>query len=253
MDSTRVVIFARYPEAGAVKSRMSPPLSGVEAAELHRASLRAVCELVGRAFRGRIGPAGGGATRGRAAVLVTPDERVGDLAGELRRLGVACRPQGDGDLGQRLVRAAREAWEAGAEAVLFLGADSPTLPAAYLRAAVEALEQWPAAVGPCEDGGYYAIGLRRELSRWEALFADIPWGGPEVFETTCRRATEAGLELHVLPAWYDLDRYDDLARALGDLDGAAASESPVRPEARALRELIARLVATHACGGMIPS
>jgi len=198
MSGPSALIFAKFPEVGAVKTRMVPPLTLAQAAELHRASLLAVCEIVNQV--------------GFAAVnvVVTPDERVDDMREIIGDAAAECRPQGEGDLGRRLVRAVDWAFSEGAGRVLVFGADSPTLPLSYIRRAVSMLDHHDAVLGPCGDGGYYLLGMNRPLAK---LFDGIDWGGPQVTAQTRRRAADAGLDLALLPQWYDLDRFEDLQRA----------------------------------------
>ncbi len=258
---------------------MVPPLTAEEAAALHAASLMAVCE--------QVGSVGSLDTK----LVVTPDERVADLSKlfvecrlaneESRMTGKSeapairhstfdirhslrdCWPQGDGDLGRRLARATGRALSAGAVGVLLLGADSPTLPVSFLTRAVADLPEHDAVLGPCEDGGYYLLGLRWPLP---VLFERIDWGGACVADQTRQRAAEAGIDLCELPTWYDLDRFDDVKRAAQDLRRAASpvlsgdgfpEETPSPKHARsgqrachtaavALRSLIDTLVETYA-------
>ena len=106
---TTVLIFARYPQPGRVKTRMTPPLTTAEAAELHLASLRTVCENLQT-------------HRDLTSVLVaTPDQRADELRGMLGGCVSESWNQGDGDLGQRLSRASNRAFEAGADTVLMIG------------------------------------------------------------------------------------------------------------------------------------
>lgn len=220
-----MLIFAKFPEAGRVKTRLVPPLSHDEAAALHEASLLAVCENVGhlRWAMPRIEP----------IWVVTPDERIADAAAIAGDAVSACWPQGDGDLGQRMERATHRAFTVGAQCVLLLGADSPTLPGQILADAVDRLLEQDAVLGPCDDGGYYLLGLRRTLP---ALLEGIDWGGSLVAEQTRRRAADAHVDLYELPAWYDLDRFGDLQRAAQDL--MLDTDAPPRPARDDLRRLI---------------
>jgi len=220
VSAVTVFVFAKFPEPGAVKTRMMPPLTATEAAELHRASLLAVLETL-RAVGGI-----------NVTLAVTPDDRVDALAALVAGQDVACRSQGDGDLGRRLARATNGAFSGGAEGVLLLGADSPTLPGAILSEAVARLVQREAVLGPCVDGGYYLLGLPRPMP---TLFDRITWGGSDVADQTRRRAVAANMPLRELPLWYDLDRYADLARGARDL---AETTSPQGPHVLALRTLI---------------
>lgn len=206
---------------------MVPPLTSEEAAQLHQAALLAVCERVTR---------WGGAT---LELAVTPDERSSDLARITGTSPRRCFPQGDGTLGDRLTRAVDRAFSGGAESVLLLGADSPTLPPLVLDQAIATLTQHDAVLGPCDDGGYYLLGLRRA---YPTLFRDINWGSSTVARQTRRRAADEGIDLHELQSWYDLDQFSDLTRASRDLADAISFPGPA---AEALKLLIDRLLKKH--------
>lgn len=232
-----MLIFAKYPQPGAVKTRMTPPLTPEEAAELHLASLRAVCENLPM-------------NAGLAPVLVvTPDQRVDQTVEMLSGTVSDVWPQGEGDLGERLSRAADRAFEAGADrqagftgSVLLLGADSPTLPKAYVSDAINALTRHDAVLGPTHDGGYYLLGLRRRVP---SLFDRIDWGTSLAADQTKERAVEAGVDLAELRIWYDLDRFTDLRRAYDDL---SESPIPLGPAAKGLKCLIDKLLERYANG-----
>ena len=230
MSQTVVLIFAKYPTAGAVKTRMTPPLSGEEAAELHEACLRMVCENVASVSTLEM------------KLVVTPDDRAIDLA---RRVGLHeadAWPQGDGDLGDRLSRAVVRAFNGHARSVLLLGADSPSLPIGKLHEAIDALDDHHAVLGPCADGGYYLLGLSASTS---ALLTGIDWGSDYVADQTRRRADEVGIDLHEVSKWYDLDRFEDIARARRDLMDVELSD---RPMARVLLERVTGLVHKYSEG-----
>lgn len=224
MAPVAALIFAKYPASGAVKTRMTPPLSGEEAAALHEACLRAVWENVASV------PAL------EMKLVVTPDDQAIDLARLIELDEHACWPQGDGNLGDRLNRAIERALTAEYRHVLVLGADSPTLPTDVLTDAVTRLADGEIVLGPCDDGGYYLLGLCESLP---ALFDGIDWGGADVAQKTRDRAISAGVSLHQLRPWYDLDRFGDLKRALGDL---TESDLTRRPMAGALRRRVDALI-----------
>lgn len=224
MVPVAALIFAKYPTAGAVKTRMTPPLAAEEAAELHEACLRMVCENV--AMVGTL----------ETKLVVTPDDRAIDLA---RRIGMNehdCWPQGDGDLGDRLSHAVERALNSASHRVLLLGADSPTLPTDVLAEAVKRLINGETVLGSCDDGGYYLLGLCEPMP---AMFDGIDWGGADVAQETRDRAVSGGVGLHELGPWYDLDRFGDLTRALADL---TASDLTRRPMADALRRRVETLI-----------
>jgi len=202
---------------------MVPPLTVAQAAGLHRASLLATCELL-RNIDGM-----------RSVLVAAPDEAAPQLARSLGPLIDDHWPQGDGTLGARLVRAAARAFAEGASVVLLFGADSPTMPLAYINEAIGSLEHHSAVMGPCDDGGYYLLGL---AAPQPALFDGIDWGSACVAEQTRVRARSADIDLFELPGWHDIDRWDDLPRAtkaLGDYDDLG-------PQRRALKQEIDRLL-----------
>ncbi len=213
-----LLVFARYPAPGTVKTRLVPPLSPGQAAEVQTALIHAMVGWV---------TGWGGALRW----VVTPDDRAAAFAQTVGCDAIVW-PQGEGDLGARLERATCRAFDEGAGCVLLMGTDSPTLPVGTLAAAVDALQSADAVLGPCDDGGYYLLGMNTPQP---ALFADISWGGPDVADQTRRRAAACGLRWSELPCSYDLDRIDDLRRAVRELSLLSA------PNATAARSLAAGL------------
>ncbi len=189
--------MAKAPQAGRVKTRLCPPLSPEEAAALHRAFLLDTIERI-RMVAGVV----------PALAYAPADARA---LFETLAPGFLLVPQRGADLGERMADTIRQLRERGFEAVLLLGADTPSLPAAFLRQAVDAVASPEAdlVLGPSEDGGYYLIGLR---GRHPELFDGVPWITPEVFAETVRRAEAQGLRTVRLPAWFDVDTPADLAR-----------------------------------------
>jgi glycosyltransferase A (GT-A) superfamily protein (DUF2064 family) len=94
---------------------------------------------------------------------------------------------------------------------VLIGSDLPTLPAAYLVAALDILKGRTDALilGPADDGGYYLIGFAHPRPE---LFARIPWGTPLVLRQTCDAAEALGIPVEMLPRWYDVDSASDLRR-----------------------------------------
>ncbi|MBI5440963.1 MAG: TIGR04283 family arsenosugar biosynthesis glycosyltransferase [Deltaproteobacteria bacterium] len=156
-------------------------------------------------------------------VLVTTEPDAPEWRrSRLRRV----RPQGSGDLGERLMRAMSDALGT-SRAVIAIGADSPGLPTEYLEAARLALESSDAVLGPAKDGGFYLIGLRRAPGN---LLDGLPWSSAETFERTWNRLLERGLSVHVLPDWFDVDHSEDLVglrRRLvrGDIDAPSTARA----------------------------
>ena len=172
MNSTVIIIFAKAPQPGAVKTRLIPLLGAEGAAALHVKLVRHTLDTV------------------RAAAL-KPVELHGapDIEDSFFRFcggqyGVILEPQASGDLGARMRCAFGKALATHARALL-IGTDCPALTARHLRQADRALREGADAVCvPCEDGGYALIGLTRVDAR---LFEGITWGGDSVMDDTRAR------------------------------------------------------------------
>jgi len=192
-----LIIFSRFPAPGESKTRLIPTLGVHGAAQLHR-----------------------GMT---AHTLLTVEQLrfARDVSAEVRFTGAsqesmaACfgdghtyLHQGDGDLGARMHRAVSEACNRGAERVVVIGTDCPSIDCATLSAAFEALCTHDSVMGPASDGGYYLIGLRRPCGR---LFVGVEWGTESVLTATIQRAAAANLSVHQLMTKSDVDLPSDLS------------------------------------------
>jgi rSAM/selenodomain-associated transferase 1 len=206
MQPVAIGIFCKTPAAGQSKTRLSPPLRPDECATLSACFIRDLAQTIGEVARG-------GGVSGYA--VYTP---VGSEAG-LRALlptGFRLLPQCDGDFGTRLVAATRELLAVGHAGAILVNADSPTLPAAILRAAVDATRRGGVALSPALDGGYTLIGMSRLHER---LFANIPWSTSSVHQATVERAAEIGVSVINVPGWYDVDDAESLALLQSELAG----------------------------------
>ena len=121
------------------------------------------------------------------------------------------------DLGARLDNALTHYLRRGYERAVIMDSDSPTLPAAHLTAAFAALDEADVVLGPCDDGGYYLIGLKRPTPQ---LLREVRMSTPTVTTDTLALAAAAGLQVKLLPVWYDIDNVTDLSRLTTELVGA---------------------------------
>jgi uncharacterized protein len=188
----RVVIFAKAPVPGRVKTRLIPALGADGAARL-------AGEMLAHTMREAL------ASGLSAELCGDPDPAAWGLLlppGDLRLTA-----QGGGDLGQRLARAAARVTGEG-DAVLLIGADCPTLDRERLRAAAAALAAHDAVIHPAEDGGYVLLGLRRSDP---ALFKDMEWSTPGVARDTIARIGSLGWTLDVRETLRDVDEVEDLS------------------------------------------
>ncbi len=204
-----IAIMAKQPEPGKVKTRLCPPLSPGQAADLYEAFFLDTVSLVS------------GIEHTDLFVAYDPDTAV-DFFTRTCSPSMKCIPQGRGDLGDRLVRISHRMFVLGYRKLIILASDTPLLPRDFIRSAIARLDEIDVVLGPCDDGGYYLIGLRFCAP---TLFAGIPWSTSRVLDRTIRRAQEAGMTWELLPPGYDIDTWEDAERLSKDLKGNAANDS----------------------------
>ena len=130
--------------------------------------------------------------------------------------------EGD-DLGERLSRCFQNAFAEGAERLVVLGSDSPTLPLALPDRAFAALATTAVVLGPAQDGGYYLVGASRLVPE---MFRGIAWGGPQVLAQSLSALAHAGLTPELLPTWYDVDTMADVEALEREIDGLRREARP---------------------------
>ncbi len=194
---TRVLLFAKAPRAGRVKTRLAREIGEARAVELYRAIGRSVATAVAEAYS--------------LTVWFDPPDAEEEMRAWLG--DHECRPQPDGDLGERMAFAFAEHFASGERPVIGIGADVPGISAPVIADAERLLEQADVVLGPALDGGYYLIGLPAPR---DALFQRIPWGSSRVFRATEERCEALGMRAARLAPLRDIDTREDLD-ALGSL------------------------------------
>jgi rSAM/selenodomain-associated transferase 1 len=192
-------LFAKHPLPGQVKSRLAAATSPGWASQVAAAFLADLLDRL--AF-----------IETRRIVAFTPTDARPYFASAGERFELVC--QGDGDLGCRLQRFLGAQMAAGAEAVVVVGADSPTLPLTFIEQAFDRLDAADLVLGPATDGGYYLLGCARRVP---PIFENIRWGGSTVLAETIARLAGASCRLSLLPPWYDVDTVDDWRMLRGHL------------------------------------
>ena len=192
-----LVVMAKAPRPGKVKTRLQPPLSAEQAAALNVCFLRDTTENLA------------GVAGGAGLISYTPAGDEALFAGLLPETFALVLQRGDG-FGERLLAAAEDVLAIGYGAVCLIDSDSPTVPAGAYAQAVKALAEAGDRVvlGPSADGGYYLIGMK---AAHKEPFERIAWSTGSVLGETMTRCREAGLEVVLLPTWYDVDDAATLA------------------------------------------
>ncbi|MBI2986519.1 MAG: TIGR04282 family arsenosugar biosynthesis glycosyltransferase [Deltaproteobacteria bacterium] len=191
-----LVVMAKAPVTGMVKTRLVPPLSPEEAAELYRCLLLDILEGL-KSF-------------GAADLFVafTPVASAPSIKA-LAPPNFACFAQRGEELGERMYNIFTDLSTKGYRNVIIVGSDLPVLPPRFLEDAFVMLQRSEMSVvlGPSRDGGYYLIGMSQPIAE---IFKDMPWGSGLVLFKTVQRLGSLGVIPYFLPPWFDIDKPEDL-------------------------------------------
>ena len=208
-NTVAVAIICKTPMAGKSKTRLSPSLRPEECAALSACFIRDLSRTIQSL-------ADDGDVAGYAVYTPLGTETA------LRQLlpsRFSLALQGEGDLGERLMKGTADLLAQGHEGAILVNSDSPTLPKTILRQAVDAVRRGDnVTLSPALDGGYTLVGLSRPHAR---LFSDIPWSTSEVYRLTLERAHEIGLPVMKVPGWYDVDDAASLQMLEDEMSGRA--------------------------------
>src|SRR5205809_4663180 len=228
-----LAVMTKAPQAGRVKTRLVPPLTPEEAAELNKCFLRDTATAISSACSRR--PVGdeGKTARASAIAVYTP---VGAESAytDILPANFSLLPQRGDKFGERLYFAVEDLFKCGFESVCLIDSDSPTVPAENFAQAVELLSTSDDRIvlGPSDDGGYYLIGVKKPHRH---LFEQIDWSTERVLNQTIQRATEIELEAKLLSTGHDVDGDASLRRLCNDLlgDTMLADDAPYTLESLA--------------------
>jgi uncharacterized protein len=238
-DRTAVVVFAKAPIPGQVKTRLCPPLTPDEAATLHGSFILDTLER----------------TKAAVAKLRLSFDRYLACAPSStlvffqimeERQGVTLIDQVGEDLGARMGHTVESLLAKGYQRVIIIGTDIPSLPLDHYKQALTLLDSHDLVLGPALDGGYYLIGLKRLVPE---LFTGIPWSTELVLAATQAIAAKLGLTTALLPAWRDVDTIADV-QALIDASALDAkkpkNEQSFSSRTAGALQLIAKRLQTRA-------
>ena len=215
-----LAVMTKAPQAGRVKTRLVPPLTPEEAAELNKCFLRDTTAAISIACSRRTAGSEG-ATAARGIAVYTP---VGAESAytDILSAGFSLLPQRGDKFGERLYFAVEDLFRCGFDAVCLIDSDSPTVPAENFAEAVALLSarEDRVVLGPSDDGGYYLIGVKKPHRN---LFEQIDWSTERVLNQTIQRAAAIRLEVKLLPTGYDVDDGASLRRLRDELLAHARS------------------------------
>jgi rSAM/selenodomain-associated transferase 1 len=203
--SRALLVVAKRPEPGQTKTRLAPPLTSDQAASLYACFLYDTLEIARQVPQ---------VHRMLAFLPASAQQYFRLLAPDFETVLQA----GDG-LGARLEYCLTTVLKRGYRSAVIMSSDTPNLPAGHILAAFTALENGAdVALGPCEDGGYYLIGLKHPAPR---LLLEVRMSTPSVTADTLSLAREEDLQVELLPVWYDVDDVAGLNRLADDLERAS--------------------------------
>lgn len=243
-----LAVMTKAPQPGRVKTRLVPPLTPEEAAELNKCFLRDTAAAISSACSGGLKPADTASAQSgldkapqqnaSGIAVYTPRGAESAYAGLLPPEFSLLAQRGE-RFGERLYFAVEDLFKCGFDSVCLIDSDSPAVPAENFAKAVELLSKREDVVvlGPSDDGGYYLIGVKK-LHR--GLFEQIDWSTERVLDQTIQRAIELELEVKLLPEGHDVDDAASLRHLYNELLADSTSDAVAPDTQRFLRDLAAR-------------
>jgi len=192
-----LILFLKYPEKGAVKTRLANELGDEFTLELYKrfiADMLETCETINEDIY--------------IACSYGENNRGGDF---LREKGYSLLSQRGPDIGIRMYNAFCDVRLHGYRRIALIGSDMPDLPPTYIDSGFYKLEECDIVLGPSLDGGFYMIALRRDGIDY-SIFNNVPWSTSLALDRTVENARKKGMICYLLPSWSDIDEVDDLRR-----------------------------------------
>ena len=256
-----LAVMTKAPQAGRVKTRLVPPLTPEEAAELNKCFLRDTAAAISSAcsrrracppkprrrrvvdeekrdFKPEAGASHSDAATAACGIAVYTPVGAESAYNNILPVDFTLLTQRGDKFGERLCSAVEDLFKCGFGSVCLIDSDSPTVPWENFQQAVELLSTTEDRVvlGPSDDGGYYLIGVKKPNRH---LFEQIDWSTERVLNQTMQRAADIGLEVKLLPTGYDVDDNASLRRLCNELLTAMPS-ADIAPHTR---EILAKLIA----------
>jgi rSAM/selenodomain-associated transferase 1 len=188
-----LILFAKDPVEGQVKTRLSSLLDAPTTLSLYHHFLRDSIEMIDSILEVD------------RFIGIASDPKTSYFEEVSRDYPIRLFIQEGENLGERMRQAFQDRFEEGYEHVVIIGADCPTLPAAYIEQALQSEKE--VVIGPSTDGGYYLIGMRGKVTD---IFEGVAWGTDQVLSETLNVLKDQQAEVDLLPVWYDVDLPEDL-------------------------------------------
>ena len=203
----KIIVFAKAPKPGLVKTRLLSHLTKKQAASLARSFLRSVLQnLRSKELKG---------TFDQLFLACSPSVNHPFLQLMAKEFSCELVLQSEGNLGERMQKICQKMIQTEQDQLLLLGADAPTLPPRFIREAYRKMTGTPVVLGPSLDGGYYLLGitgghiLGENKNPWQ-IFQGVDWGGQRVFVQTLTNLKKTQTDFSLLPFWYDVDHFYDV-------------------------------------------
>lgn len=214
-----LLVVAKQPVPGHTKTRLCPPLSHAQAADLYECFLRDTLDVMRKV------------PDAQCMVGFLPEDARDYFHQLAPDMELTC--QFGESLGERLDHLLTEALASRSQRVVVMDSDSPTLPAEYISQAFDQLTDADVVLGPTQDGGYYLIGMKQPQPH---LLRQVQMSTSHVLADTLALAKASNLAVSLLPTWYDIDTIDDLFQLDGEINGSSNNGS-----APATRQWLARM------------
>ncbi len=218
-----LIVFAKAPVPGKVKTRLTPGIPPEHAARLYECFLLDSIPLY--------------QTLSDVSVLLYLESESDRGYFEEHFPDLPCYIQEGETLGERMKGAFETSFNEQHRRVIVVGTDHPTLPLRTISTGYQVLDAYDDAIviGPSEDGGYYALGMR---TIHPELFQDIEFSTSTVYEETMKRMVDIDVTVHVLPKWYDVDTLEDIVRLQNDLQNPELNGSVLTHTTACIQELV---------------
>ncbi len=201
-ETCAIVIMAKFPEPGKVKTRLQPFITPDESADLAKCFLQ---DTVNKVFT----------VSENIFISYTPEENLEDFLNLLPQ-NFNFKAQSGFDLGDKMTSAFQFAFDLNFKYVVLLGTDSPTLPTSFITNSFDILQSNDVIIGETTDGGFYLIGLKKTDKLNLGLFDQVEWSSSNTFRQTKSNFEKLNLSFYELPIFYDVDTPDDLAKLQKD-------------------------------------